>query len=92
MVRQRQHVDIADVADELPSEPPASPERIEHCVRALVMFESLPDQQRRALFLRAVEGRSYAEIAALLGCTARTVRQYCSLATRRMRGALGERS
>jgi RNA polymerase sigma factor (sigma-70 family) len=47
-------------------------------------MSSLPEEQREAVRLRAVDGRSYAEVAAELGCTEPTARMRVSRGLRRI--------
>jgi RNA polymerase sigma-70 factor (ECF subfamily) len=49
---------------------------------------ALPDRQREALTLLVNDGRSYAEIAAILGCSYDAVKVHISLARKKLREAL----
>lgn len=56
---------------------------------AMAALEALPEDQRRLLRLRAVEGLSYAEIAAETGLPMGTVTSRLSRGRRALRAALG---
>jgi RNA polymerase sigma-70 factor (ECF subfamily) len=51
-------------------------------------MSTLPEEQREAVRLRAVDGRSYAEVAAELGCTEPTARMRVSRGLRRIASVL----
>jgi RNA polymerase sigma-70 factor (ECF subfamily) len=52
-------------------------------------MSTLPEEQREAVRLRAVDGRSYPEVAAELGCTESTARMRVSRGLRRIACVLG---
>jgi len=47
-------------------------------------MNTVPEEQREALRLRVIDGRSYAEVAAELGCTEPTARMRVSRGLRRI--------
>jgi RNA polymerase sigma-70 factor (ECF subfamily) len=51
-------------------------------------MSTLPEEQREAVRLRAVDGRSYPEVAAELGCTESTARMRVSRGLRRIASVL----
>jgi RNA polymerase sigma-70 factor, ECF subfamily len=51
-------------------------------------MSTLPQEQREAVRLRAVDGRSYPEVAAELGCTEPTARMRVSRGLRRIASVL----
>jgi DNA-directed RNA polymerase specialized sigma24 family protein len=51
---------------------------------------SLPPRARAVVFMRAVEGRSYAEIAAAVGCREATARATVTRALRKLRDLLSQ--
>ena len=51
-------------------------------------MSTLPEEQREAVRLRAVDGRSYPEVAAVLGCTEPTARMRVSRGRRRIASVL----
>jgi RNA polymerase sigma-70 factor (ECF subfamily) len=51
-------------------------------------FRRLPARDRQLLFLRIVEERTHAEVAAVLGCSAPAVRMRVSRALRRLRSEI----
>lgn len=51
---------------------------------------NLPPQARAVVFMREVEGRTYAEIAAAVGCREATARATATRALRRLRGLLSQ--
>ena len=56
--------------------------------RALESLQALPDQQREALYLRTCEGLSAAEIAAVLGTSAASVKASICVARKKLREQL----
>ena len=60
--------------------PDQAAERRQELARVLTAVKSLPDRQRDAIVLRAIEGRSYEQIAESLGVTDGAVRQLLSRA------------
>ncbi len=73
----RGHAALSSIADaaydgpEMPSEVGQSTERREWVARAV---RALPPGQREVVVLREYQGMSYAEIAAIIGCTEGTVK------------------
>jgi RNA polymerase sigma-70 factor (ECF subfamily) len=51
-------------------------------------MNTLPEEQREALRLRVIDGRSYGEVAAELGCTEPTARMRVSRGLRRIASLL----
>ncbi len=51
-------------------------------------FEKLRSEQREALRLRVIEGRSYAEVATVLGCSEDVARSRVSRGLRRLAAEL----
>jgi RNA polymerase sigma-70 factor (ECF subfamily) len=52
--------------------------------RAVAMIEHLPQHERAAFVLRMVEGRTYGEVAKLIGCSTATIKRRLARANRRM--------
>ena len=69
--------------------PPQALERNERLRAVLAAVRELPERQRDALVLRALEGRSYEEIAVELGVTGGAVRQLLNRARNSLRSGLG---
>jgi RNA polymerase sigma factor (sigma-70 family) len=65
----------------------AAVERRARLRSVLLDIDALPERQRRALVLRELEGRSYAEIADTLGASGAAVRQLLNRARNAMRAA-----
>lgn len=63
-------------------------EAAEDAALLTLSMDDLPPPQPRILWLRYVEDRGYAEIAALLGCTERSARHQCDLGRERLRACL----
>lgn len=59
----------------------------ERLARAQRVLQSLPSQQRAALWLARVEGLPYAEVARRLGCSVPAVKSLIHRATNRLRDA-----
>jgi RNA polymerase sigma-70 factor (ECF subfamily) len=68
----------------------ADAETREHLEMVLRYFGQLPPLQRAVLYLRAVEGYSVPEIAAITGSTTGSVSASLSQARKRMRSRFGE--
>ena len=68
---------------------PSDQLRREHLDALVAALGSLPARQRRALVMRELEGRSYDEIAALLGASNGAVRQLLNRARASIRERLG---
>ena len=77
--------------DDAPS-PAAAAEREEERTMAEKALSGLDPSHRAALYLRAAEGLSYPEIAAILGCPTGTVKSRIFFARLRVSEALGERA
>src|SRR4051812_7946428 len=86
----RQHgYDHDQVSDEIDGveTPPQAFERGERLRTVVAAVQDLPDRQRSAIVLQAVEGRSYDEIAAELGVSDGAVRQLLNRARNTLREA-----
>jgi RNA polymerase sigma factor (sigma-70 family) len=90
-LRQRRRLELADVAGE-PSatscSPPGETIRAEQHAEILKAIHRLSRRQAVAALMRLVEGQSYGQIAAALGCTEATVRKHVARARGRLRVAL----
>ncbi len=60
----------------------------EDCARVLAAIGQLPRAQAAAVFLKLVEERPHAEIAAILGCSEATARTHFKRGSRRLRARL----
>lgn len=80
--RKRQSVNIVDIPDVLDPSPSAVENLMEIERRAQVRsaLDTLPPHQKAAVILRHYEGLSYAEIAQVLGVTAKAVERLISRA------------
>jgi RNA polymerase sigma factor (sigma-70 family) len=78
------HDQISDQIDGVET-PPQALERGERFRSVVAAVRELPDRQRDALVLQALEGRSYDEIAAELGVTGGAVRQHLNRARTSLR-------
>jgi RNA polymerase sigma factor (sigma-70 family) len=86
----RQHgYDHDQVSDEIDGveTPPQAFERGERLRTVVAAVQELPERQRNAIVLQAVEGRSYDEIASELGVTDGAVRQLLNRARNTLREA-----
>lgn len=79
---------VEHVADASP-DPLDSVDRLQAGGRVLAAIEALPDPFREAIVLRCVEGFSYQEMAAIVGCPAGTVMSRLARARGLLRRALG---
>ncbi|HNR91678.1 MAG TPA: sigma-70 family RNA polymerase sigma factor [Dokdonella sp.] len=79
---------LAEVPEEIP-DPQATPEQRAEAARVLGAISSLPEAYRETLMLRLVEGLGGAEIAALTGLGAGSVRVNLHRGMRLLRAALG---
>src|SRR3954447_8418596 len=78
------HEQISEQIDGVET-PPQALERGEHFRTVVAAVRELPDRQRDALVLQALEGRSYDEIATELGVTGGAVRQLLNRARTTLR-------
>lgn len=81
---------LDEAAEPLPAGPPAGPAsdaRLD-CVALLL---ALPENQRQVVSLFYLEGRSYEQVAAMLGMPLNTVRSHLHRARRRLALSLGGR-
>ncbi len=79
------------LAADAPDRSPPIDEQIaeQECLRlALKSLQTLPEQQREALYLRACEGLSAAEIATVLGTSADSVKASLCVARGKLRKLL----
>lgn len=69
-----------------------SPERLVRSARALALIEKailgLPGREREAFVLHALDGRTVAEAAELMGLADKSVEQFCTRARKRLRATL----
>lgn len=79
---------VISVADVEPLMPAVEP--LDDAGEAWALCAGLPPTQRAAVVLRFAEDRSFAEIAALLGCTESTARSHVHRAVRALRARLEE--
>jgi RNA polymerase sigma-70 factor (ECF subfamily) len=75
---------------DVPAAVEGSYEMPEDTGRLLAALRALPPNQRAAMTLRHYAGYPTSEVAAMLGCSAATVRVHLSRARRRLRGMLEE--
>jgi RNA polymerase sigma factor (sigma-70 family) len=80
------HVEMSEEIDGVET-PPQAFERGERLRTVVAAVQELPERQRSAIVLQAVEGRSYDEIAAELGVTDGAVRQLLNRARNTLREA-----
>jgi RNA polymerase sigma-70 factor (ECF subfamily) len=80
-------MDVTEIAS--PSE--AGPEEGEARRQCRAALDALPAEQRQVVILTYFEGRSYPEIARIVGCPVNTVKTRMFHARRRLRSLLSER-
>lgn len=80
------HLEVSDQIDGVET-PPQAFERGERLRTVVAAVQELPERQRNAIVLQAVEGRSYDEIAVELGVTDGAVRQLLNRARNTLREA-----
>jgi RNA polymerase sigma factor (sigma-70 family) len=88
---RRGAVDTAEIASPAEAGPEAQNVRQELLRRCNAALDALPAEQRQVVILTYFEGRSYAEIALIVGCPVNTVKTRMFHARRRLRSLLGDR-
>ena len=92
-LRRRRPAGYADEAvEQIPSDEPDpldAVDRLEAGTRVLTAIEHLPDPFREAIVLRCVEGFTYQEMAAIVGCPAGTIMSRLARARALLRRSLG---
>ncbi|MFO0811436.1 MAG: sigma-70 family RNA polymerase sigma factor [Gemmataceae bacterium] len=73
------------------SSPSERMERQEQAVRLAAALDGLPENQRRAVELRHLQGKSLADVAAALGCSKAAVVGLLHRGVQKLRDQLGER-
>jgi RNA polymerase sigma-70 factor, ECF subfamily len=87
----RSAVDVAEIASPAEAGPEAERVRQEALRRCSAAIHALPPEQRQVVILTYFEGRSYAEIARIVGCPVNTVKTRMFHARRRLRSLLSDR-
>ncbi|RMF95110.1 MAG: RNA polymerase sigma factor [Gammaproteobacteria bacterium] len=83
--------DPMDRAADGPAMEPEHRQRLDGAMQALdSAIAALPERQRQAFLLRALEGLNVADTAAAMGCSAGSVKTHYSRAVHSLRATLGE--
>ena len=84
-------VDVAEIASPAEAGPEGQRMRQEVLRRCSAALDALPAEQRQVVILTYFEGRSYPEIARIVGCPVNTVKTRMFHARRRLRSLLSDR-